>query len=126
MWSNDMDASIPVLVVDDSQTMCLIISKSLQKLGFTEVDMAQDGQSALDLLKEKQYGLILSDWEMQPMSGDQFLKEIRNKFSKIPVILISATSSRGASCLAGASAYLAKPFSDGDFEAAVKIALRKF
>ena len=70
-------------------------------------------------------GLILSDWEMQPMSGEQFLTEIGRRFRKIPVILISATAGRGTSCVAGASAFLAKPFSLGDFEAAVKIALRK-
>ncbi len=120
-----MDTSIPVLVVDDFQTMSFIISKNLQKLGFADVDMAEDGQSALDRLSQKHYGLILSDWEMQPMSGEQFLTEIGRRFRKIPVILISATAGRGTSCVAGASAFLAKPFSLGDFEAAVKIALRK-
>ena len=117
-----------MLVVDDSHTISLIISNFLGKLGFADVDLAQDGQSALDLLHQKQYGLVLSDWEMQPMSGDQFLKELRanNNFCRIPVVLITGKSTRGAAWLAGASAYLAKPFSAGDFETAIKTALRKF
>ena len=121
-----MNTSTPVLVVDDAHTISVIISNHLQKLGFADIDLAQDGQSALDRLRQKEYGLVLSDWEMQPMSGDLFLKEIRqdNKFSRIPIILITAKSTRGASWLAGASAHLAKPFSASDFEIAVKTALR--
>ncbi len=123
-----MNTSISVLVVDDSPTIGAIVSNFLRKLGFTDVDLAQDGQSALDRLRQKQYGLVLSDWEMQPMSGEQFLKTLRqdSNFSKIPVLLITGKSSRGVSWLAGASAYLAKPFSEGDFEIAINMALRKF
>ena len=122
-----MNTSISVLVVENSTTISLIISDHLRKIGFTDIDLAQDGQSALDHLNKKPYGLILSDWEMEPMGGDQFLKELRQnqQFSKIPVVLISGKSSRGASWSAGASAHLSKPFSGGDFETAVKIALRK-
>ena len=122
-----MNTAIPVLVVDDSHTMGVIISDFLRKLGFADVDVAHDGQSALDRLHDKQYGLVLSDWEMHPMSGEQFLKELRqdNNYRRIPVILITGKSSRGASWLAGASAYLAKPFSEGDFETAIKRALSK-
>jgi two-component system, chemotaxis family, chemotaxis protein CheY len=127
MWQNDMNTSIPVLVVDDSHTISVIISNFLRKLGFIDVDLAQDGQSALDRLHNKQYGLVLSDWEMQPMNGDQFLKELRqdSNFSRIPIILITGKSSRGVSWLAGASAYLAKPFSEGDFAIAIQTALKK-
>ena len=122
-----MNTSIPVLVVEDSTTVSTIIFNHLRKLGFTDVDLAQDGKSALDHLNQKPYGIILSDWEMAPMGGDQFLKELRQnqQFSKIPVVLISGKSSRGASWSAGASAHLSKPFSGGDFATAVKIALRK-
>ena len=105
--------------------MSRIISDLLQKLGFTDIDLAQDGRSALDRMHLKQYGLVLSDWEMQPMGGDAFLKAIRQdqKISKTPVILITAKSSRGASWLAGANAYLAKPFSQSDLNAAIKSVL---
>lgn len=120
-----METATAVLVVEDSRTMSHIISTALQKLGFTDVDIAQDGQSALDRLQQKKYGLIVSDWEMQPMGGDQFLKEVRKDIaiSKIPIVVITAQSSRGAAWLAGANAYLGKPFSERDFEIAIKLAL---
>ena len=54
-----------------------IISDLLRKIGFTDVDLEHDAHAALDRLRHKQYGLVLSDWEMQPMSGDEFLKQMR-------------------------------------------------
>jgi two-component system chemotaxis response regulator CheY len=119
---NDMDTSLPVLVVDDSPTMTTIISNLVRKVGFTEVDIAHDGGSALDHLRQKQYGLVLSDWEMQPMSGEELFKEMRQdrKIGNIPIILITATAGRGASWLAGAAAYLHKPFSERDLRIAIK------
>jgi two-component system, chemotaxis family, chemotaxis protein CheY len=120
-----MDTTLPVLVVEDSSTMTRIIASALEKLGFTDIDTAPDGQSGLDLLRNKRYGLILSDWEMQPVSGDQFLREVRKDpaHSTIPIVVITAQSSRGAAWLAGAKAYLGKPFSDRDLETAIKVAL---
>jgi two-component system chemotaxis response regulator CheY len=122
-----MDTTIPVLVVDDSRTMSAIILDLLNKLGFADVDVAQDGQAALDRMRQKPYGLVLSDWEMQPMGGEQLLKEIRRdqSISKVPVILITGKSSRGASWLAGASAYLPKPFNETDFKTAIRRAVTK-
>ncbi len=120
-----MDTSLSVLVVDDSSTMSHIISDMLQKLGFTDIDQAQDGSSALDRMRLKHYGVVLSDWEMQPMGGEEFLKAIRHdpKISKTPIILITGTSSRGASWLAGANAFLPKPFSQKDLTVALKSVL---
>jgi two-component system, chemotaxis family, chemotaxis protein CheY len=117
-----MDTALPVLVVDDSHTIGLVITKHLQNLGFTDIDLAQDGQSALDRLRQKQYRLVISDWEMQPMGGEQFLKVLRQdtRYAKVPVILITGTTGRGSSWLAGADAYLSKPFSESDFEIAIK------
>ncbi|MEX0753194.1 MAG: response regulator [Xanthobacteraceae bacterium] len=117
-----MNTSISILVVDDSRTMALMIADLVRKLGFTDVDQAHDGHSALERLHQKQYGLVLSDWEMQPMSGEEFLKEIRKdeKIGRIPVILITAKSGRGASWLAGANAYLPKPFNESDLQIAIQ------
>ena len=122
----DMNTSLPVLVVDDSSTMIGIISGLLRKIGFADIDVAQDGHSALDRLRRKKYGLVLSDWEMQPMSGEQLFKEMRQDktIGKVPIILISATAGRGTSWLAGASAYLRKPFNEGDLKTAIDRVLK--
>jgi two-component system chemotaxis response regulator CheY len=105
--------------------MSRIISTALQKLGFTDIDTASDGQSALDQLQQKRYGLILSDWEMELVSGDQFIRQVRTHPTNgnIPVVVITGQSSRGAAWLAGARAFLGKPFSDRDLETAIKLAL---
>jgi two-component system chemotaxis response regulator CheY len=117
-----IDTSISILVVDDSRTMTLLISDLLRKLGYTDIDVAHDGPSALDRMRLKQYGLVLSDWEMQPMSGEEFLKAMRQDkaIGNVPTILITGTAGRGASWLAGAGAYLAKPFSETDLQIAIK------
>lgn len=72
-----MDITIPVLVVDDSQTLRLIVTKHLNSLGFTEVDTAEDGRSALECMRNRQYGLLISDWEMKPMGGEELVKAVR-------------------------------------------------
>ncbi len=61
---------------------------------------------------------------MQPMGGEQLLKAVRDnaKTFKMPVIMITATGSRGASWLAGANAFLTKPFTESDFQKAIKTA----
>lgn len=121
-----MKTSVSILVVDDSHTMTLLISDFVRKLGFADVDVAHDGPSALELLRQKQYGLVLSDWEMQPMGGDELIKEMRKdeKIGRVPVILITAKSGRGASWLAGADAYLPKPFNESDLQLAIKRVLK--
>ena len=107
-WGNNMNTSLPVLVVDDSRTMTFLITDFIRKIGFTDVDVVHDGHSALDRLRRKKYGLVLSDWEMQPMSGEELFKEMRRDkmIGNIPIIVITATARRGASWLAGAAAYL--------------------
>lgn len=117
-----MNSSIPILVVDDSRTATLLLSDLLRNLGYTDIDVAHDGDAALEQLRQKQYGLLLSDWEMHPMSGEEFLKQVKQDRSigKIPVILITAKTTRGASWLAGADAYLAKPFNESDLSTAIK------
>jgi two-component system chemotaxis response regulator CheY len=117
-----MNASLPVLVVDDSSTIRMLVTKHLNSLGFADVDHAEDGRSALERMRERQYELMISDWEMQPMGGEQLLKAVRQgtKTFKMPVIMITATGSRGASWLAGANAFLAKPFTESDLQKAIK------
>ena len=117
------NADISVLIVDDSSTVTRVITDYLKNLGFTDVASAQDGQSALDRLSsEQKYGLIISDWEMEPMSGEEFLTQIRydKRIGKIPIILATAKAGRGSAWLVGATAYVRKPFSQGDLQAAIE------
>jgi len=72
-----MNTTHPVLVVDDSQTVRHVVRRHLNALGFNDIDTAEDGQSATELLSKRKYGLLLSDWEMQPMGGEQLLKAVR-------------------------------------------------
>ena len=72
-----VDASMSILIVDDYNTMIRIIRNLLKQLGFENVDDANDGTSALAKMQEKTYGLVISDWNMAPMTGFDLLREIR-------------------------------------------------
>jgi len=72
-----LDTSVPVLVVDDSGMMVSILRNLLRQIGFVDVDDANDGAAALTQMRQKRYGLVISDWNMQPMSGYDFLREVR-------------------------------------------------
>ena len=116
---------VPVLVVDDSRTIRNIVAKNLKEIGFNEIDLAEDGMTALDCLRGKHYGLLITDWEMPKLGGDQLLKALRQNppGTRMPIIMITGTVTRGRSWLAGANIYLEKPFSEFDFQKAVKAAL---
>jgi two-component system chemotaxis response regulator CheY len=107
-----MDVSTPVLVVDDSRTMTAIISNLVHTLGYTNIDQVNDGASALAKLREKKYGLVLSDWDMRPMNGTEFIQQMRNDpmNSSALVIMITAKGDADVSWLSGADGYLTKPF----------------
>jgi two-component system, chemotaxis family, chemotaxis protein CheY len=110
-----VDLSIPILVVDDYHTMIRIICNLLKQLGFQDVDQASDGASALAQMRAKRYRLVISDWNMQPMSGYELLKEVRADpaISKIPFIIVTAESKTEnviAAKRAGVNNYLVKPF----------------
>jgi two-component system chemotaxis response regulator CheY len=104
-----------VLIVDDYKTMLRIINNLLKQLGFLHIDEATDGQAALEKIDANEYDLIISDWNMEPMSGFQLLKEIRsqNKHAKLPFIMVTAESKTEnviAAKQAGVSNYIIKPF----------------
>ena len=104
-----------VLVVDDYKTMIRIIRNLLKQLGFQNIDDAADGAEALGKLKEKSYGLIISDWNMEPMTGYELLKEVRSDdvLAKTPFIMVTAESKTEnviAAKKAGVNNYIVKPF----------------
>jgi two-component system chemotaxis response regulator CheY len=107
-----MNLSLRVLVVDDSRTMTTIISKLVRDVGFTDIDQVNDGPAALDRLREKAYGLLLSDWDMRPMNGTELTQSVRNdpKNAAIPIIMITAKADADVAWLSGADGYLTKPF----------------
>jgi len=110
-----LDPSMPVLVVDDYKTMIRIIRNLLKQLGFANVDEARDGTSALSMMREKDYGLIISDWNMEPMTGYELLREVRadDRLSRTPFIILTAESKTDnviAAKKAGVNNYIVKPF----------------
>jgi two-component system chemotaxis response regulator CheY len=110
-----IDMSMPVLVVDDYNTMIRIIRNLLKQLGFEDVDDASDGSAALAKLREKKYGLVISDWNMEPMTGYELLKEVRSDpgLTKTPFIMVTAESKTEnviAAKKAGVNNYIVKPF----------------
>jgi two-component system, chemotaxis family, chemotaxis protein CheY len=110
-----VDLSMPVLVVDDYQTMIRIIANLLRQIGFQNIDNAGDGATALAKMRAGRYGLVISDWNMEPMSGYELLKEVRadERLRKMPFIMITAESKTEnviAAKRAGVSNYIVKPF----------------
>ena len=109
------DASMSILIVDDYNTMIRIIRNLLKQLGFENVDEATDGTSALVKMRKKSYELVISDWNMTPMTGYDLLREIRadpdlraTRF--IMVTAESKTDNVIAAKKAGVDNYIVKPF----------------
>ncbi|MBM3601410.1 MAG: response regulator [Alphaproteobacteria bacterium] len=113
--SVNMDMNI--LIVDDFKTMLQIMGSLLKQLGFKNIDEADSGTSALEKLRSgKDYGLIISDWNMEPVSGYQLLKEVRadDKLRDTPFIIMTGQNKTEhviAAREAGVSNYVVKPFS---------------
>lgn len=110
-----VDMNMQILIVDDYKTMLRIIRNLLKQLGFNNVDEATDGSDALSKLRAKDYGLVISDWNMEPMTGLQLLREVRSdeKMKNMPFIMITAESKTEnviAAKEAGVSNYIVKPF----------------
>ncbi len=126
-----VDLSMPVLVVDDYKTMIRIIRNLLKQLGFTNVDDAADGTEALTMLKGKKYGLVISDWNMEPMTGYELLKEVRSDeaMKPTPFIMITAESKTEnviAAKKAGVNNYIVKPFNAATLKTKISAVLGDF
>jgi two-component system chemotaxis response regulator CheY len=110
-----IDLSMPVLVVDDYSTMIRIIRNLLKQVGFATIDDASDGAAALAKMRATKYGLVISDWNMEPMTGYDLLREVRadKALKETPFIMITAESKTEnviAAKKAGVSNYIVKPF----------------
>ena len=109
------DTSMNVLIVDDYKTMLRIIRNLLKQIGFNSVDEATDGVEALSKLRAGTFGLVISDWNMAPMTGLELLQAVRAepRLKTLPFIMITAESKTEnvvAAKQAGVSNYIVKPF----------------
>jgi two-component system chemotaxis response regulator CheY len=110
-----IDRTGPILIVDDYSRMLRIIRGLLRQLGYDQVEEAADGAGALALLRQKPFRLVISDWNMEPMSGLELLRQVRADpaLAALPFIMVTAEA-RAAKIAeaerAGVSGYIIKPF----------------
>jgi two-component system, chemotaxis family, chemotaxis protein CheY len=113
-----LDLKMPVLVVDDYTSMVRIIRNILVMIGFNDVDCETDANAALERMRMKRYGLVISDWNMEPMTGYDLLREVRTdpRLAPTPFIMVTAETKVEnvvAAKKAGVSNYIVKPFNAG-------------
>ena len=116
--------NMSLLVVDDYKTMVRIIRNLLKQLGFANVDEAGDGTAALNMMQNKQYGLVISDWNMEPMTDYELLREVRadDRLSRTLFIMVTAESKTEnviAAKKAGVNNYIVKPFNAATLKAKI-------
>jgi two-component system chemotaxis response regulator CheY len=126
-----VDMNMSILIVDDYKTMLRIIRNLLKQLGFNNVDEATDGSMALQKLRDKDYGLVISDWNMEPMTGIQLLREVRadSRLKALPFIMITAESKTEnviAAKEAGVNNYIVKPFNAATLKTKLTTVLGNF
>jgi len=126
-----VDKAMPILIVDDYKTMLRIIRNLLKQLGFDNVDEASDGAEALNKMRSKNYGIIISDWNMEPMTGYELLKEVRSDemLKKNPFIMVTAESKTDnviAAKKAGVNNYIVKPFNAATLKQKLTTVLGEF
>ncbi|MCV2883185.1 chemotaxis response regulator CheY [Aestuariibacter sp. AA17] len=110
-----MDKSMKILVVDDFSTMRRIIKNLLKDLGFTNVQEADDGSTALPMLQQGDFDFVVTDWNMPGMQGIDLLRAIRadDSLKHLPVLMVTAEAKKEqivAAAQAGVNGYVVKPF----------------
>lgn len=106
-----------ILIVDDSKTMAAIVFRILKDANYADIDCVHDGASALAAVRQKEYDLVITDWQMQPISGIELIKLIRAdaRLSKVRTILITGLYGKDDEAwLDGADGYITKPFEPRD------------
>ncbi|HET8700855.1 MAG TPA: chemotaxis response regulator CheY [Nitrococcus sp.] len=110
-----MDKHMKILVVDDFSTMRRIIRNLLRELGFDNVTEADDGNTALPVLRRGGFDLLITDWNMPGMTGLELLEGVRSEpdLATLPVLMVTAEAKREqiiAAAQAGVNGYIVKPF----------------
>jgi two-component system chemotaxis response regulator CheY len=104
-----------ILVVDDFSTMRRIIKNLLKDLGFTNVQEADDGSTALPMLQQGDFDFVVTDWNMPGMQGIDLLRAVRadDSLKHLPVLMVTAEAKKEqivAAAQAGVNGYVVKPF----------------
>ena len=125
------DLAMPILVVDDYNTTVRIIRNLLKQIGFENVDDASDGSAALAKMQTKKYGLVISDWNMEPITGYELLVKVRSdeQLKRTPFILVTAESKTEnvmAAKKAGVNNYIVKPFNAATLKQKIVSVLGEF
>lgn len=126
-----VEMTMPILVVDDYKTMIRIIRNLLKQIGFENVDDAADGQEAFEKMQKNKYGLVISDWNMEPMTGYELLQKVRadEGLKSTPFIMVTAESKTEnvvAAKKAGVNNYIVKPFNAGTLKSKMAAVLGDF
>ena len=126
-----IDTNMPILIVDDYKTMLRVLRNFLLQLNFSNIEEATDGSMALQKLRQQDFGFVISDWNMKPMTGIQLLREVRadDKLKHLPFIMITAESKSENVIVAkqaGVSNYIVKPFSAETLKSKMTSVLGKF
>jgi len=104
---------INVLIVDDSKTMLRIIKNTLSRIGVKNIDSAENGEEAFNLFKNKDYDIVLTDWNMPVMNGYQLVLAIRKINQNVPIVMITTEGGKIEvikALKAGVNNYIVKPF----------------
>ena len=126
-----VNMSMRILIVDDFKTMLKIVDSMLRQLGFSQIEEATDGTMALQKLKNSKFDLVLSDWNMEPMTGLDLLKQVRldPALKHLPFVLITAESKTDniiAAKQAGVNNYIVKPFNANTLKEKLTAVLGQF
>ena len=110
-----VEQNMKIMIVDDYKTMLRILRNLLKQLNFLNVEEATDGSMALEMLRKNTFGMVISDWSMEPMTGIQLLREVRSddRLKHLPFIMITERGKSEnvfAAKEAGVSNYIVKPF----------------
>jgi two-component system chemotaxis response regulator CheY len=126
---------IRILVIDDFKTMRSIVKKTLQNMGYSQIDEAEDGAQGYQKMNDsftegKPFGLVVCDWNMPNMSGLELLRKVRSEtnYKTVPFVLVTAENEQKQvieAAKAGVSNYIVKPFTPSDFQTKLKMVYAK-
>ncbi len=124
------DQNMRILVVDDFSTMRRIIKNILKEIGYSNVDEADDGSTALEKLKGGNFDFVVTDWNMPNMPGIDLLKAIRQDpvLKSMPVLMVTAEAAKEnvvTAVEAGVSNYIVKPFTAAALKERIDLILEK-